>query len=309
MLEIVDLSFSYGRKPVFCGLNLQIAAGEIFALLGPNGAGKTTLVKLICGRYRPVGGYIRVLGGAPEKAANIRRALGLVPQEIAVYGHLSARENLQVFARLAGVPRKNIPEVVRFALQVTGLSGWAEQPVRKLSGGYRRRVNIAAAIVHRPRLMLLDEPTVGVDIDARQAIQQMIGELARRGMGVLLATHDLEQAEWLSDRVGFLLSGRLVPQGAPADLLRQAFGEQHEIQVLLGQPPTEAQQQMLKLHQLRPTRDSRLWVGQCSQGMVEGEALVGALEQEEMRVQEMRIRRPTLSSLFQRLTASPGVSR
>lgn len=302
-LEISDLAFGYGNAPVLEGLNLRLAAGEVFGLLGPNGSGKSTLVRLICGRYRPTRGTLRVLGACPRESAAARQALGLVPQEIALYPHLTARENLQVFARLAGVPRGRIGPAVEFALEVTDLQQRAEQRVSTLSGGYQRRVNIAAAIVHRPRLMILDEPTVGVDIDARLAIQEVVRQLAQDGMAVLLTTHDLEQAAQLAHRVGFLLGGRLQRQGAPAELLQEAFGDRQELQVALSRPPADAQREVLAARGLRASGDGRLWLGESSRGMDDAHALSQALEAAGLETQELRLRRPDLGSLFQRLVA------
>ncbi|MCC5811927.1 MAG: ABC transporter ATP-binding protein [Ectothiorhodospiraceae bacterium] len=309
VLRVSDLHFGYPGRPVLRGLNLEIRNGEIFTLLGPNGAGKTTLVKLLCGRFRPASGFVELLGRTPGESASARRALGLVPQEIALYPHLTARENLQTFARLAGVTRSHIAEAVNFALSVTGLDSRSGQQVRQLSGGYQRRVNIAAAIVHRPRLMLLDEPTVGVDIDARQAIQQLVRTLAHSGMAVLLTTHDMDQAASLSDRVGFLLEGRVDTQGAPDALLTQAFGDRRELRITLEREPAAAQQKALAAHGLAATADARIWWGESHAGSEPADALTGALETAGMQVRELRLRRPDLSSLFQRLTATRGVRR
>ncbi len=304
VLDVSGLRFGYNGRPVLQGLRFQIHPGEIFTLLGPNGAGKTTLIKLLCGRYRPQDGVVRLCDHAPGDSAAVRRALGLVPQEIALYPHLTARENLQTFARLAGVPRAAVAESVHAALAVTRLEHRADQQVRQLSGGFQRRVNIAAAVVHRPRLLLLDEPTVGVDVDARLAIQQLVRELARSGMAVLLTTHDMEQAAWLSDRVGFLLQGRVETQGEPDALLRRAFGEDREIRVTLESPPDRDQAELLLAHGLAVSTDPREWWGAWSPERHHAEDLGNALEQRGMRVRELRLRRPDLGSLFQRLTAA-----
>lgn len=306
LLELNGLCFGYGEEPVLRDVNLRIDAGEVFVLLGPNGAGKTTLVKLICGRYQPAGGQVRLLGGPVRQA---RHALGLAPQEIALYPHLTARENLRVFARLAGVAPTEVVDAADRALTIAELSQRADEPVARLSGGYRRRANIAAAVVHRPSLLVLDEPTAGIDTDARHAIQRGIRSLTADGVGVLLITHDLAQMEPLADRVGFLIDGRIAPQGVTAELLRRHLGDGREIEIRLAHPPDHRQREQLRALALNAPADDRLWLGRSSADPADAKLLAGALEESGLIVHELCIRRPNLASLYKHLTRSAEVGQ
>ncbi|MDB5456979.1 MAG: transporter related, partial [Caulobacter sp.] len=207
ILTVEAVSHAYGAKPVLRGVDLALRPGEIYALLGHNGAGKTTLIRTLCGRIRPDSGVVRLNGLDPARAPAARAGLGLVPQEVALYAHLTVCENLRAFAALAGVAPKAIEPAVKRALELTRTLDRAHVPIRHLSGGYQRRANIAAAIVHEPSLLILDEPTVGVDIDAREAVDAVIRGLRDLGVAVLMTTHDLDQAGGLADRVGFLRDG------------------------------------------------------------------------------------------------------
>lgn len=304
LLELDGVRFGYHDRTVIAGASLTLAAGEIFALLGPNGAGKTTLVKLITGRYRPTAGSIRLLGGDP---AAQRRAVGLAPQEIGLYPHLSARENVASFARLAGLPRAAIAAATDAALAAAQLTPRADEPVAALSGGYQRRVNLAAAIAHQPTLLLLDEPVAGVDLEAVEAIEQVIRARARAGCGVLLITHDMDQAQRLADRVGFLLAGRLERQGAPRRLLQQAFGDSRMLELELVAPPDERQQRTLRSHGLEPGDDACRWSGRAAASAASLESLRRTLEEDAgIPLRALCLHRPTLASLFQRLTREPS---
>ena len=301
VLAVDEVHFSWPERPVLRGLSMQLAEGELYALLGPNGAGKTTLIKAICGRIRPEKGRIR-LDGEETASCVVRQRIGLVPQELAVYTHLTPRENLEVFARLAGVARRDVGEAVTRVLQAAMLQERADDLVRTLSGGYQRRVNIAAAILHRPRLLILDEPTVGLDVDARGSIHQVLHNLRAGGMAVLLTTHDLEQAEALCDRVGFLLDGRLADQGTPQQLLQQYFGDARELVLVLRQAPDTAQAEWLREQGLTPVRAASTWAGLQPADSGGAEHLSGRLQARGMEVRELRLRQPDLNSLFLKLT-------
>ncbi|WP_290653622.1 ABC transporter ATP-binding protein [Aquisalimonas sp.] len=306
-LRVDGVHFRWPERQVLNGVDMDLAAGELYALLGPNGAGKTTLIKAICGRISPQSGQIR-LDGVPMSAGAAGHSIGLVPQALAIYGHLTPRENLEVFARLAGVPRREIKPAVAQVLESTMLSPRADDLVRTLSGGYQRRVNIAAAIVHKPRLLILDEPTAGVDVDARGSIHQVLRGLRAAGMAVLLTTHDLEQAEVLCDRVGFLLHGRLAEQGSPDALLRQHFGDAREIVVVLKQSPDSGKAAWLRQQGLSPTRTSSTWAGLQSANNDSAERLSERLLGEGMEIRELRLRMPDLSSLFLKLTGQEAAA-
>lgn len=295
-LSISDLRVRYGERDVLLGLDLRVASGEIFGLLGPNGAGKTTLIRSICGRIKPASGAISIAGLAASRQA--RRGIGLVPQEIALYPHLTARENLEVFGRLSGLGARDIHAAIAWASDAAGLGQRLDEKIAILSGGWKRRVNIAAAILHQPALLILDEPTVGVDVDARNGLHETIVQLSQAGMGVLLATHDLDQAETLCTTVGFLRNGVLAPQGHPRALVQEAFGAQKEIVLELRQAPSEVQAQWLLKAGFAAANNGLSWSMLAEGAERWTTELSNALERAGVALREIRLREPGLDSLF-----------
>ena len=221
---LVDgLRKSYGAQLALGGVSFEVAAGEIVGLLGPNGAGKSTTLGVLATLLRFDAGRVAVAGHTlPAGAAGARRALGLVPQQVAVYPTLGARENLRFFARALGLGRREAARAVAAALDLVGLAARADEPVARLSGGMRRRLNLACGILHRPAVLLLDEPVVGVDPQSRERIFEAIETLARGGAAVLYSTHQMEEAERLCARVVLLDAGRVVAAGTPAALVAGA---------------------------------------------------------------------------------------
>lgn len=295
-LSVSGLHVRYGARDVLKGLDLTVAAGEIYGLLGPNGAGKTTLIRTICGRIKPIAGSIAI-AGAPVNRSGLRR-VGLVPQEIALYPHLTIRENLQVLGRLSGLSRAATRAAIDWAAEAANLAGRFDDRVEILSGGWKRRANIAAAILHHPALLILDEPTVGVDVDARNSLHDVILQLSRAGMGVLLATHDLDQAETLCSTVGFLRSGIVAPQGQPRDLIETVFGGRKEIILELRQPPSPTQATLLKNAGFTAGNANLTWIMLGATGQSSQAELSAALDRAGLGVREVRFREPGLDSLF-----------
>jgi ABC-2 type transport system ATP-binding protein len=280
------------------GATLELRSGEIYALLGPNGAGKTSLVRAVCGRLRLDAGEILLLGADPRRVRAIRRRLGLVPQEIALYPELGVRENLEVLGRLAGLAASELPRAVAEALGWVGLAERAGSRVAELSGGQKRRVNLAAGTLHRPDVLLLDEPTVGVDPSARERLHEMLRELRSRGLAVLLATHDLDQAEELADRIGILVDGRIRAEGSLAELVERAFGGRRELLLRLAAEPSPGAARVLEAEGLRAGAGSREWVGPLEGGL---EALAGLgrrLADAGVPLAELRLREPGLRGVF-----------
>jgi ABC-2 type transport system ATP-binding protein len=208
-LLVTSAQKSFGETVALAGVSVELGSGELLALLGPNGAGKTTLVRAIAGRVRLDGGTIE-LGGRPAEAPGARDGLGVVPQEVALYPMLTARENLETFGRLQGLVGGSVREAVTWALGWTGLEGRAGDLVKTYSGGMKRRLNIACGVLHRPRVVLLDEPTVGVDPQSRERIYEMLAELRRDGTSLLLTTHQLDEAESRCDRVVIIDHGKVI---------------------------------------------------------------------------------------------------
>jgi ABC-2 type transport system ATP-binding protein len=218
VLEINNLYKSYGQRPVLQNLTLNIAAGEVYALLGPNGAGKTTTINILCNLLRADYGTV-LIDGQPA-SDQTKRLIGIAPQENLLYKQLSCAENLQFFGRIYGLRGPVLQQRVRACLAGVNLSDRANSPVETLSGGMQRRMNIAIALVHQPKLVILDEPTTGLDIEARYEIWQLIGQLRRQGITILLTTHLLDEAERLANRIGILKQGYILAEGSLETLRR-----------------------------------------------------------------------------------------
>ena len=215
-----DLTKRFGGRVAVDGLSLEIAAGESYGLLGPNGAGKTTTISLVCGLLRPDGGEVVVAGhrlDGDELAA--KAAIGYVPQEVALYPDMTARENLRFFGRLYGLSGSELARRIGAVLEIVGLTERADDRIGEYSGGMKRRANISAGLLHEPQLLVLDEPTVGVDPQSRNAIFESVEQLAVGGIAVLYASHYMEEVERLCARVGILDEGHLVAEGSHRDLL------------------------------------------------------------------------------------------
>jgi ABC-2 type transport system ATP-binding protein len=302
ILQVTRAAKRFGTRTALDGVSLSIEPGELYALIGPNGAGKTTLVRSICRRHALDEGTVLVAGQDPTHSIEARRAIGLVPQSIALYLELSVEENLRIFGRLAGVERQRLGSAVEEALGWTGLASRATDRVSHLSGGMQRRLNIAVATLHRPRLLILDEPTVGIDPSARADIHELLGELKQQGLAILLTTHDLEQAEELADRVGVLVGGRLRAEGSLAELIGETFGNAQEIQVTFSEAPDEADGEALAAEGLQSTLDPTIWSGSLRGGLA-GLADIGArLAATGMIVDEFRVREPGLRGVFLQVT-------
>jgi ABC-2 type transport system ATP-binding protein len=305
ILTVDDVRHAFGPRQVLKGVSLEVRAGEIYALLGPNAAGKTTLVRAVCGRIRPDGGAVRLAGRDPYADGEARAALGLAPQALALYAQLTVVENLQTFASLAGLKGRAVAGAVDQAMAVTGIAERAKSLVRTLSGGYQRRVNIAAAILAGPKLLVLDEPTVGVDMQAREAIAEALRRLKANGVGVLLVTHDLEQAQRLADRVGFLRAGEKVLEGAPEALIAAAFGDRMEVEVDVVEPAPE---DVLAAEGLVRTGEPGAWVCLAADGYGLAGSIASHLKAKGVEVCEVRVRRPSLTQLFARVVEQRGAA-
>jgi ABC-2 type transport system ATP-binding protein len=209
-LEVRQLSKSYGPTPALDDVTFQVHEGEIFGLLGPNGAGKTTLLSILSCLLEPTHGEVRLLGRAVVPAdREIRRQIGIVPQELALYGELTARENLRFFGELYGVRGAELHRRVEQILAAIGLEDKAGERVRTFSGGMKRRLNLGIALVHGPRLLLLDEPTVGVDPQSRNHIFEEVRRLNGEGMTLVYTSHYMEEVQALCGRIGIMDRGRL----------------------------------------------------------------------------------------------------
>jgi ABC-2 type transport system ATP-binding protein len=302
-LAIRDLSKSFDGRKALDGVTLDLSPGETLGLLGPNGAGKTTLVRSVAGRVVPDGGSLSILGLSPEDDS-ARAVRGWVPQEIALYPLLSARENLWTFGRYQGLAGGALDAGIRKSLDWIGLSDRAEDKTDRLSGGMKRRLNIAAGTIHEPRVLLLDEPTVGVDPQSRERIYAMIGELKAGGVSILYTTHYMEEAERLCDRIAIIDNGRIIASGTTEELIRKSVGAKQALTIDTTAPiPSEIRERLSRAGAtlLGDGEGDRL------QASVEDPAtqirqLLELLHAGHVGVRDLTLKSPTLEQVFLQLT-------
>ena len=225
-LSVEALVKRFQQVTAIDGVTLGVQRGECLGLLGPNGAGKSTLIRSIVGRVIPDSGTISIFGMPRDSA---REALGWIPQELALYPRLTCRENLQAFGRYYGLGRKTLDEAIARCLSWATLTDRSGELVKNLSGGMKRRLNMAAGLIHQPGLVLMDEPTVGVDPQSRNHIFEMIEKLRDGGMSIIYTTHYMEEAERLCDRIAIIDHGKIIAQGTHAELLQAAFGSRSQV--------------------------------------------------------------------------------
>jgi ABC-2 type transport system ATP-binding protein len=219
MLELKNLTKRYGERVAVDRLSLSVKRGERFGLLGPNGAGKTTTISMLVGALKPDSGEI-LFNGEPlsGECDPLKRKIGYVPQELALYEDLTAAENLRFFGAVYGLGGAKLTARVEYGLEVAGLTDRAKSRVRAYSGGMKRRLNLAAALLHEPELLVLDEPTVGVDPQSRNAIFEALEKLATEGITLLYTTHYMEEVERLCERIAIMDQGQIVAEGTQAEL-------------------------------------------------------------------------------------------
>lgn len=239
VLEIEGLRKTYAGTVAIDDLSLRLEPGEVFGLLGPNGAGKTTLVSLAVGLLEPDAGRVSIAGLGSPTRPDVRKQIGLAPQSLAIYDNLSASENLDFFAAMQGLDASTRAVRVREALAFVGLAERGDQRPKQFSGGMSRRLNLAAALVHEPALLLLDEPTIGVDPQSRNLLLDNVAALRERGRTILYTTHAMDEAARLCDRVGILDHGKLLAVDTVAGLLAKHAGQPRLIVEFEGEPPIE----------------------------------------------------------------------
>jgi ABC-2 type transport system ATP-binding protein len=211
LLKVRDVKKRYGQTPALDGVSFEVERGELFGLLGPNGAGKTTLLSIISGLLEPTAGSVEISGHTTSvREKKLRHLIGIVPQELAIYNELNARENLTFFGSLYGLSGEKLAQRVEQVLAAIGLEERADDRVATFSGGMKRRLNLGAALIHEPQLLLLDEPTTGVDPQSRNHIFEEVRRLAASGVTVVYTSHYIEEVESLCSRIGIIDHGKLV---------------------------------------------------------------------------------------------------
>jgi ABC-2 type transport system ATP-binding protein len=235
ILEVNNLAKSYGDFQAVKGISFSIKEGEIFSLLGPNGAGKTTTISMLSTLYAPTSGDATIAGHSVTKdPMAVRNTIGVVPQDLALYEDLSARENLIFWGQMYGLSGSTLKNRVEEVLGQIGLVDKAKDRVKTYSGGMKRRVNIGVGLLHKPKLLFMDEPTVGIDPQSRRAILDTVKDLNKQGMTVLYTTHYMEEAEELSNRVGIIDHGELIAIGTQKELTKQV-GETETLVLHVGE--------------------------------------------------------------------------
>lgn len=299
-LRIDSVVKRFGDLTAVAGVSLEVRERACLGLLGPNGAGKSTLIRSVAGRVRPDSGSIRVFG-EPAGSAEARAELGWVPQELALYPLLTCRENLEAFGRYQGLRGKALHEGIAWCLEWAALGDRAGDTVKSLSGGMRRRLNMAAGLVHRPRMVLLDEPTVGVDPQSRNRIFDMVAELRGQGTTIIYTTHYMEEAERLCDTIAIIDHGCVIAQGTKEELVEQSFGRRSDVLMRFATAVDNA----------------ATWAAARGGTMQEGDggvahfavaqptdiaALLDAASRDGLEVIDVVLRRPNLESVFLNLT-------
>ncbi|MGD9147913.1 MAG: ATP-binding cassette domain-containing protein [Anaerolineae bacterium] len=303
ILVAQDLHKAYGDVKAVDGVSLQVARGEVFGLLGPNGAGKTTAISMLTGLFPPDSGSVTVGGLDLATDPNaVKAKLGLVPQELALYPTLSARQNLMFFGRIYDLKGQALRDRVHEVLEMVGLLDRAGDAVNEYSGGMKRRVNIAAGLLHKPEMLFLDEPTVGVDPQSRNAIFEGVEELNRAGMSVIYTTHYMEEAERLCHRVAIIDQGRIIALDTPNALIRSLGGGI----ILLGVRGENVETAAGQIANLPAVKAATRSDGQLK---IEThriqEALIGALDitdQLDVDLTSLEMLEPNLESVFLHLT-------
>ena len=305
ILTTKDLKKSFGEVEAVKGISFNVQRGEIFSLLGPNGAGKTTTISMISCLLEPTDGSAKVDGHTiPGDEMAVKKVIGVVPQEIAMYDELTALQNLSFWGQMHGMGGKELKQHIDEVLEQTGLSERAKDRVKAFSGGMKRRLNIGVGLLHEPKLLFMDEPTVGIDPQSRRQILDGVKQLRDEGMTVLYTTHYMEEAEELSDRVGIIDRGELIAIGTQAELTK-VVGEQETLRLSIdeGYDPEMVNSAFQELpgviHSVTTDGQVVLNVDDASDTLP---AVVTAGNQAGIRIRSVDIEEPNLEAVFLHLT-------
>lgn len=305
ILEVKDLQKNYGDFAAVKGITFDIKVGEIFSLLGPNGAGKTTTISMLSTLYTPTAGDASIGGHSISKEPMaVKQVIGVVPQELALYEDLTARENLIFWGQMYGLSGKSLNSRVDEVLEQIGLVDKAKNQVKTYSGGMKRRVNIGVGLLHKPRLLFMDEPTVGIDPQSRRAILDTVKDLNKQGMTVLYTTHYMEEAEELSDRVGIIDHGELIALGTQDELTKQVGQTDTLILHINENEDTEALAESLKsldgvLEAIAVDHEVSIITPAAEDVLA---SVVSKANERGIKIRSIDIREPNLEAFFLHLT-------
>jgi ABC-2 type transport system ATP-binding protein len=301
LLEVRDLRKRYGNHVALDGVSFTVAAGEVFGLLGPNGAGKTTLMSILAGLRELTSGEVRLNGERLTRARkDLRHLIGIVPQDLAIYNELTARENIRFFGQLYGVNGKALEQRINKVLAAVALADRADARAGTFSGGMKRRLNLGAALVHGPALLLLDEPTTGVDPQSRNHIFEEVRRLNTAGMTIIYTSHYMEEVQALCPRVGIIDHGRLIACDTLPTLLRQLPGL---VRLRVGALSESARRRIEQMPGLRPARaDGRLIEVECEDVKKALLEMIPLLAEEGVELTGLETEEPNLERVFLHLT-------
>jgi ABC-2 type transport system ATP-binding protein len=301
-LRCTSLTKRFGERVAVDDVSFTIARGESYGLLGPNGAGKTTTINLLCGLLKADEGTVDIGGRPLQSDPRVKAGIGYVPQEIALYPDLSGRENLRFFGRLYGLQGPALNDRIADVLDTAGLTERADDRVDAYSGGMKRRLNIAAGLLHEPALLVLDEPTVGVDPQSRNAILEHVAQLRHEGLAVLYTSHYMEEVEKLCDRVGIIDDGALIAEGTTDELVAQ-LGETDRITLTVDGDPTALVGAVSEVFGVDKVSQTATGVQLLAQdGPRRLPALLAAAAGQGVSVTNVDVVRPNLESVFLHLT-------
>ena len=303
MIEVEQLRKCYGDLTAVDGVSFTAHPGEIFGLLGPNGAGKTTTIGCISGLLTPTAGHVRVMGhDVVRDGTAARQVLGVVPQDIALYDDLSAFENLSYWGGAQGMRNPVLRERITKVLEITGLQDRAREPVKRFSGGMKRRLNFACGIVHTPKGLLLDEPTVGVDPQSRVRLLELVRAEARAGTCVIYTTHYMEEAEALCDQLAIIDHGKMIAAGTLGEL-RSMMAERDLLRLTGAFEPAVVREALRHIDQMEVLQaDDSLLILSLADASRRLPAIFSALDGAGVEVRGTTLTQPSLESLFIKLT-------
>lgn len=303
LIEIKGVGKSYGNLKAVDNVSLDVKEGEIFGLLGPNGAGKSTLISILCTLLPFDTGEILVNNkNLMRSSGEIKRILGLVPQEIALYPTLTAKENLMFWGRMYGIGGKLLRERVDEALELAGLKDRAKEQIEKYSGGMKRRINIAAALLHHPKIVIMDEPTVGIDPQSRNHILETVLKLNREGMTVIYTSHYMEEVELLCSRIAIMDHGKIIALGSKEEL-QKVVGEKELVNISATGLDEKLKKELQKLDGVLEVAyaDGNLSIAAKSADAVLAR-IISTLDAHNCKIQMVDIKQPNLESVFLHLT-------
>ncbi|MCX5932114.1 MAG: ABC transporter ATP-binding protein [Cyanobacteria bacterium] len=309
MIQLDQISKAYGPVTALDGLSLSVPAGSLYGLLGPNGAGKTTALRILCTLLAPDRGGVRVAGiDALQQPRQVRERLGYVAQEVAIDKILTGREMLRLQGALYHLATPHLRQRIEVLIELLGMGGWIDRRCGTYSGGMRRRLDLASGLLHQPSVLVLDEPTVGLDIESRAVIWQVLRQLRDAGTTVLLSSHYLEEIDALADRLAILDDGRVIAEGSPSELKRALGGDRVTLRVREFSDETESAQVQQVLQGCPGVRQV---VVNRAQGhslnlVVDGEAVIETLRQQlnqaQLPVFSLSQSRPSLDDVYLQAT-------